>query len=162
MFGGVDIERFIRSDLAGFSGYRAPVSPETLEGELEVPAGSVIKLDANENPYGCSPRVNRALGACAGLNIYPDAAQTELRRLLEGYTGIGAEHIVAGSGSGDLIDLILRLLLKPGDEVIACVPAFSMFRFSTRMYGGKLIEIPRGEDFARLGELLRRRRPVRE
>ena len=148
MFGGADIERFIRSDLVGFSGYRARVSPETLEGELKVPAGSVIKLDANENPYGCSPRVNRALGACADLNIYPDAAQIELRRLLEGYTGIGAEHIVAGSGSGDLIDLILRLLLKPGDEVIACVPAFSMFRFSTRMYGGKLIEIPRGEDFA--------------
>jgi histidinol-phosphate aminotransferase len=55
---------------------------------------------------------------------------------------------VAGSGSGDLIDLILRLLLKPGDEVIACVPAFSMFRFSTRMYRGKLIEVSRDKDFA--------------
>jgi histidinol-phosphate aminotransferase len=145
---GGDIKRFIRSDLINFDGYRARVSPETLEGELEIPAGSVIKLDANENPYGCSPRVNRVLGAYADLNIYPDAAQTELRKLLEGYTGISAERIVAGSGSGDLIDLILRLLLEPGGEVIACVPAFSMFRFSTRMYRGKLIEVPRDRDFA--------------
>jgi histidinol-phosphate aminotransferase len=148
VFGGTDIERFIRSDLVGFDGYSARVSPETLEGELEVPAGNVIKLDANENPYGCSPRVNRALKAYSDLNIYPDATQAELRRLLKGYTGISAECIVAGSGSGDLIDLILRLLLKPGDEVIACVPAFSMFRFSTRMYRGNLIEVPRDKDFA--------------
>jgi len=146
--GGADIERFIRSDLIGFDGYRTRVSPETLEGELEVPAGSVLKLDANENPYGCSPKVNRALAAYRELNVYPDASQTELRRLLADYTGVSAERIVAGSGSGDLIDLILRLLLEPGGEVIACVPAFSMFCFSTRMYRGQLVEVPRDKDFA--------------
>jgi histidinol-phosphate aminotransferase len=146
--GGADIERFIRSDLVGFDGYRARVSPETLEGELEVPVGSVLKLDANENPYGCSPKVNRALASYRDLNVYPDAAQTELRRLLADYTGVSAERIVAGSGSGDLIDLILRLLLEPEGEVLACVPAFSMFRFSTRMYRGQLVEVPRDKDFA--------------
>ena len=148
MSGGGDIERFIRSHLVNFDGYSARESPEALEGELEVPVGSVIKLDANENPYGCSPRVNRALAVCPDLNIYPDAGQIELRKLLAGYTGIDAECIVAGSGSGDLIDLLLRLLVEPGDEVIACVPAFSMFRFSTRMYGGKLVRVPRDKDFA--------------
>ncbi|MFC2024677.1 histidinol-phosphate transaminase [Chloroflexota bacterium] len=137
----------MRPSLAGFSGYSARLSPELLEGELDVPAGSVLKLDANENPYGCSPRVNRALAAVADLNIYPDAAQTELKRLLAGYIGVGAEYIAAGSGSGDLIDLLLRLLLEPGDEVITCVPAFSMFRFSTKMYGGKLVEVPRDNGY---------------
>ena len=137
------IERLIKSNLANFKGYSARESAEALEGELTVPVESVIKLDANENPYGCSPKVNRALAVCSDLNIYPDAAQTELRKLLAGYTGVGAERIVAGSGSGDLIDLLLRLLVEPGDEVIACVPAFSMFRFSTRMYGGRLVEVPR-------------------
>ncbi len=145
---GTGIEGFIRSNLVSFDGYSARESPETLETKLEVPVESVIKLDANENPYGCSPRVNRALATCPDLNIYPDAGQTELRELLAGYTGIGAEHIVAGSGSGDLIDLILRLLVEPGEEVITCVPAFTMFRFSTRMYGGRLIEISRDKDFA--------------
>ena len=43
---------------------------------------------------------------------YPDAEQAELRKLLQGYIGVGAEHIVAGSGSGDLIDLVLRLLVQ--------------------------------------------------
>jgi histidinol-phosphate aminotransferase len=140
------IERLVKSNLVSFNGYSARESPETLEGELEVPVGQVIKLDANENPYGCSPKVNQALASYSDLSVYPDAAQTEFRKLLEGYIGIGAEHIVAGSGSGDLIDLILRLLVEPGDEVIACVPAFSMFRFSTRVYDGRLVEVPRDKD----------------
>jgi len=144
----VGIERLVKSGLVNFKGYSARESAEALEGELTVPVEGVIKLDANENPYGCSPKVNRALEACPDLNIYPDAAQTELRKLLAGYTGVGVERIVAGSGSGDLIDLLLRLLIEPGDEVVACVPAFSMFRFSTRMYGGRLVEVPRDKDFS--------------
>jgi histidinol-phosphate aminotransferase len=121
------IERFIRPRFAGFGGYSAREAPESLEGELGVSYANFIKLDANENPYGCSPRVNRALANYPELNIYPDACQTELKKLLAGYTGATPERIVAGSGSGDLIDLLLRLLLEPGDEVITCVPAFSMF-----------------------------------
>ncbi|MBN1862130.1 MAG: histidinol-phosphate transaminase [Dehalococcoidales bacterium] len=142
------MERLIKPGLVNFKGYSARESAEALEGELTVPVEGVIKLDANENPYGCSPKVNRALSAYPELNIYPDAAQTEIKELLAGYTGVGAERIVAGSGSGDLIDLLLRLLVEPGDEVIACVPAFSMFRFSTRMYGGRLVEVPRNQDFS--------------
>jgi len=150
------IERLIKPGLINFKGYSARESVEALEGELAVPVEGVIKLDANENPYGCSPKVNRALAACSDLNIYPDAAQTELKELLAGYTGVGAEQVVAGSGSGDLIDLLLRLLVEPGDEVVACVPAFSMFRFSTRMYGGRLVEVPRDEDFGVVVSVVKR------
>ena len=57
------IEKFIRPDLASFVGYAPSTSPDTLEGEVEVPVEGIIKLDANENPYGCSPRVNQALAA---------------------------------------------------------------------------------------------------
>ncbi len=141
------IEKLIRSDLVTFGGYSAAKSPETLEGKIEVPVESIIKLDANENPYGCSPRVNKALATYPYLSIYPDAGQTELRKLLEGYTGISAEHIVAGSGSDELIDLTLRLFVGVGDEVINCVPTFDMFRFGTKMCGGTLVEVPRDENF---------------
>jgi len=142
------IERLIRSDLVTFGGYAAHTSPETLVGKVEVPVESIIKLDANENPYGCSPRVRQALATCPYLNIYPDSGQTELRKLLQGYSGVGAEHIVIGNGSGDLIDLVLRLFVGPGDEVINCIPTFDMFRFGTEMCYGKLVEVLRDENFA--------------
>lgn len=142
------IERFIRPDLITFGGYSARKSPETLEGKVEVPVENIIKLDANENPYGCSPRVNQALATRTNFNIYPDNGQTRLRKLLEGYTGVDAKHIVAGGGSNQLIDLVLRLLISKGDEVINCVPTFGIYRFSTELCGGILFEVPRDENFA--------------
>mgnify|MGYP001133277663 CR=1 FL=1 len=142
------IEKYIRPDLAAFGGYSARISPDTLKGKVEVPVEDIIKLDANENPYGCSPRVSRALASYRNFNIYPDDGQTRLRKLLEGYSGVGAEHIVAGGGSNQLIDLVLRLFLRRGDEVINCVPTFPLYRFSTELCGGTLVEVPRDDDFA--------------
>jgi len=142
------IERFIRPDLITFGGYSARKSPETLEGKVGVPVENIIKLDANENPYGCSPRVNQALARYPDFNIYPDDRQTVLRKLLEGYTGVDVKHIVAGSASNQLIDLVLRLFISKGDEVINCVPTFGIYRFSTELCGGTLVEVPRNENFA--------------
>jgi len=142
------IERLIRPDLVTFGGYAARKSPETLEGKIEVPVENIIKLDANENPYGCSPRVSQALAAYPDFNIYPDDGQTGLRKLLEGYTGVNAKHIMAGGGSNQLIDLVLRLFINQGDEVINCVPTFGIYRFSTDLCGGTLVEVPRDKDFA--------------
>jgi histidinol-phosphate aminotransferase len=51
-------------------------------------------------------------------------------------------------GSDELIDLILRLFLKPRDEVINCPPTFGMYPFSTDLCGGRMVDVPRAEDFA--------------
>ncbi|MBI2288641.1 MAG: histidinol-phosphate transaminase [Chloroflexi bacterium] len=142
------MEKLIRPELAAFGGYSAATSPEILEGKVEVPVESIIKLDANENPYGCSPRVSRALANYKNFNIYPDDGQTRLRKLLAGYAGVDAGHIVAGSGSNQLIDLLLRIFLNRGDEVISCVPTFGIYRFSTELCGGTLVEVLRDADFA--------------
>ncbi|UCE97621.1 MAG: histidinol-phosphate transaminase [Dehalococcoidia bacterium] len=141
------IEKLIRQDLLDFSGYAASKSPEILKPEIKGPVEGIIKLDANENPYGCSVRVNRALADYQGINIYPDSGQRELRKQLQEYTGVAAEHIVASAGSDQLIDLILRLFVNPGDEVINCVPTFAMFQFFTKLNWGTLVEVPRDEEY---------------
>ena len=142
------IERLIRPDLVGFTGYAASKSPDTLEGRVIAPPEGIIKLDANENPYGCSPRVTQALSRFTDIGVYPDASQTELKKMLQQYSGVAAGHIVAGAGSDQLIDLIMRLFVAPGDEVINCVPTFAMFRFFTELVGGTPVEVPRDESFA--------------
>ena len=142
------IEKLITSHLAAFGGYSASTSPDTLKGKVEVPVERIIKLDANENPYGCSPRVVEALAKYPAYNVYPDNGQAELRQMLAGYTGVGAERIVASGGSNQLIDLIVRLFAGPGEEVINCVPTFDVYRFSTDICGGRVVDVPRKEDFA--------------
>jgi histidinol-phosphate aminotransferase len=142
------IEKLIRSDLKAFAGYSARIAPETLEGKVEVAVENIIKLDANENLYGCSPRVNQALAKYPNFNIYPDDGQMVLRRLLAKYAGVDARYIVGGSGSNQLIDFLLRLFISPGDEVLTCVPTFSLFPFVVALCGGKLVEVRRDENFA--------------
>ena len=143
----MNIEKLIRPELVAMKGY-IPIEPtEVLSQRAELPSSKVIKLDGNENPYGCSPKVYQALANYPYYHNYPDPEQSELRKALEKYTGLGRQHIVCGMGSDDLIDLILRLFLKPGDEVINCPPTFGMYPFSTDVCGGRVVDVPRTEDF---------------
>jgi histidinol-phosphate aminotransferase len=142
------ILRLVRPDILAMLGYE-PIEPaELLAERLGVPAAQVAKLDGNENPYGPSPRVIEALAGFDGYHRYPDPQQRALREALAEYTGVGAEHIVAGHGSDELIDLLLRAILEPGDLVIDCPPTFGMYGFSTRVAGGVTIEAPRRDDFS--------------
>jgi histidinol-phosphate aminotransferase len=147
MPGPQGIEKLVRPYLADFTGYSAATSPETLEGRTEVAVEDIIKLDANENPYGCSPRVLRALAESRSLNIYPDDGQQVLRGLLAEYAGVSPEHVVAGHGSNTLIDLVVRLFVGEGDEVITCVPTFDLYRFSAEICGGTVVNVERDSDF---------------
>jgi histidinol-phosphate aminotransferase len=142
------IEKLIRPFLKGFTGYSAATSPDTLEGKVTVAVDDIIKMDANENPYGCSPRVLQALSQSHNLNIYPDDGQQGLRKLLAKYAGTDADRIIAGHGSNSLIDLVVRLFVGPGDEVIVCVPTFDLYRFSTEICGGTVVNVARDDAFA--------------
>jgi histidinol-phosphate aminotransferase len=143
-----DIERLIRPELKVMQAY-TPIEPtDVLSQRVDIPEENVIKLDGNENPYGCSDRVKQALGDYAYYHLYPDPEQRELRKALEKYTGIRSEYILAGSGSDELIDLILRLFVEPGDKVINCPPTFGMYPFSTEVCGGKVVSIARNQDFS--------------
>ena len=142
-----DILKMIRIDMTRFGAYSACKSPDVIARKLGIPETDIIKLDANENPYGCSPRVRRKLAEYPYYHIYPDSNQTDLRESLSQYVGMGPEYLVAGNGSDELIDLLLRLLLSPGDEVIINVPTFDMYRFCTEVCRGKVVAVLRKKDY---------------
>jgi len=138
------MNKWVRPDLVQLGAYTAHKSPDTVSGTTRE---EIVKLDANENPYGCSPGTSKALAEYTGWNIYPDAAQTRLRQGLQDYTGADAARIVAATGSGELLDDLLCLLLEPGDEVINCVPTFDLYRIRTLINRGKLVNIARDDSF---------------
>jgi histidinol-phosphate aminotransferase len=141
------IEKLVRIDMSRFGAYSACKSPEVIARKTGIPESEIIKLDANENPYGCSPRVLQALAKYPYLNIYPDSNQTELREALSVYTGLPSDYLVAGNGSDELIDLLLRAFLETSDEVIINVPTFDMYRFSTEVCRGKVVTVLRNKNF---------------
>ncbi len=143
-----DIERLFRPELATMQPY-VPIHPfEVVSQRLGRAPEQIVKLDANENPYGPSSRAVAAMAGYPWLHIYPDPQSTELRAALAEYTGIPAERILPGHGADELIDLLGRLLLSPGDAVIDCPPTFGMYAFCAAVNGACLINVPRRSDFS--------------
>lgn len=151
-----DIRALIRPDLLDLPPY-VPVEPtDVLAERLGVTCDDVIKLDANENPYGPSPKALAAIAAERGYHIYPDPEQRRVRDALGAHLAVDADSVVCGLGSDDLIDLILRAVVSPGDVVIDCPPTFGMYRFSAEVAGGTVVQIPRQETFALDGDRIER------
>jgi histidinol-phosphate aminotransferase len=143
-----DVRSMIRADLLELPGY-VPIEPtDVLAERLGIAVSDVLKLDGNENPFGPSPKALEALAAYRDYHIYPDPDQRKVRDALAAHLGVDAEGIVCGLGSDDIIDLLLRALVAPGDGVINCPPTFGMYPFSTEVAGGRVLEAPRQEHFA--------------
>ena len=107
----------------------------------------VIRLNGNENPFGPSPQVVKALGSFQHYNHYPDPDQRQLRAALSGYLGAPPEQIVAGNGSDELIDMLLRMFLGPGENIVIPTPTFGMYAFSAEVCGGEVRAVPRNSNF---------------
>jgi histidinol-phosphate aminotransferase len=138
---------FIRPHLENMPPY-TPIEPfDVLSARLSRTSDSIIKLDANENPYGPSPAVREALSQLKFPHIYPDPESRTLRAALSSFTGVPEKYLIAGAGADELIDLILRVFLEPGDYVLNFPPTFGIYPFDTQLNAGQLIEIPRKAEF---------------
>lgn len=141
-------QEFLRPDIATMEPYVPIVPFEVLSARLGRRPEEIVKLDANENPYGPSPAVLSALKDLQYLHIYPDPQSGALREALAGYTGVPADYLLAGAGADELIDLVLRAVLRPGEAVLNCPPSFGMYPFSTAVNMGQMISIWRKDDFS--------------
>jgi len=143
----MDIGTLMRPDLAALQPYTPIVPFEALSERLGIPVDQIVKLDANENPYGPSPRAIEALASYAHYAIYPDPDHTTLRRAISAYIEQPIERIVCGNGSDEIIDLLLRSIIAPGEAVVEAPPTFGMYRFNTAVVGGRAVQAPRDERF---------------
>ena len=127
----------------------APIEPfEVLSERLGIPAERIVKLDANENPYGPLPAVTEALARYPHFHVYPDPAQSELRDALGAFIGVPAAHILPGHGADELLDYLCRLFLAPGDTVVNNPPTFGMYGFDAKLAGAKVVDVRRNDDYA--------------
>jgi len=144
----MNLESLIRPTILTMESY-TPILPfEVLSAKLGRDPKDIIKLDANENPYGASPRVQSLISNLPYINIYPDPESTQLRAALARDLNIPTENILAGAGADELIDLILRLFIHPNDSIIDCPPTFGMYSFDAAINAGRVINISRRDDFS--------------
>jgi histidinol-phosphate aminotransferase len=99
-----------------------------------------IKLSANESHHGPSPAAAEAYRRCAAeLFRYPDGAQVELRRAIADTFGLRVEGIVCGNGSDELLQLLIRAYVRPGDDVVLSRNSFAMAYVHATAQGARLV-----------------------
>src|SRR3974377_214393 len=90
---------------------------EEVARELGLPAGDIIKLASNENPFGPSPLAVAAMQkALSGVNLYPDGNAFYLKQKLAAKLGVEPVNLILGNGSNEVIEMIGHALLSPGAE----------------------------------------------
>ena len=110
--------------------------------EIAAQRTDLARLMSNESPFAPSERVLQAIMAAASRgNLYPGSGR-DLRAKIGAREGMDENHVLLGAGSTELIDLVVRTFVAPGEEVLLSVPTFSMYEARTRVVGGLPVLVP--------------------
>jgi len=110
------------------------------------PPGRLVKLNANENPYPPAPGVLEALAALGpdDVRLYPDAAARLLRARAAKVFGVTPAQVVAGNGSDDILTMIVRSFLDPGDRIAVVDPTYTLYETLAAIQGATTTVHPLG------------------
>ncbi|MER9351115.1 histidinol-phosphate transaminase [Mesorhizobium sp. M0227] len=106
------------------------------------PDGNFVKLNTNENPFPLPPIIMQsAVAALKCQYLYPDDDNVSLREAASSTYGVSRDQVIAGNGSSELLGLIYRAFLAPGDKVAMMSPGFSFNRKLAMIQGAEFLEI---------------------
>ncbi|HLP97197.1 MAG TPA: histidinol-phosphate transaminase [Sideroxyarcus sp.] len=128
----------------------APYQPGKPISELERELGitGIVKLASNENPLGASPAAVAAMqNAIKTIALYPDGNGFDLKDALVKRYGVAHANVTLGNGSNDLLELVARAFLQPGDKVVYSAHAFAVYALATQAVGATGISVPAAKGF---------------
>lgn len=130
-----------RPNIAALEGYIPGEQPQDPE---------IIKLNTNENPYPPSPKVRAALrDAIRGpLRLYPEPLSDSLRATAAKVYGVKPANVIAGNGSDEILSMILRCFVGPGDRVAFPVPTYSLYDTLVEIQNGVRATVDFPADFS--------------
>ena len=131
----------VHPDIVSLSPYVPGKPIEELQRELGL--AQVIKLASNENPLGPSPKAMAALGGgIETLHRYPDGGAFRLREALADRWKVTADQVILGNGSDEILGLLARTFLAPGDEAVMADQTFVIYKMEVTAAHGKPVIVP--------------------
>lgn len=131
----------VHPDIAALSPYVPGKPIEELQRELGL--ARVIKLASNENPLGPSPKAMAVINdGVATLHRYPDGSAFRLREALADRWKVTADQVILGNGSDEILGLLARTFLSPGDEAVMADQTFVIYKMEVMAAHGKAVIVP--------------------
>jgi histidinol-phosphate aminotransferase len=134
------MSRFFRPNIARMAGYVPGEQPRD---------GGFTKLNTNENPYPPSPRVKAAVveAVTDRLRLYPDPMSTELCRTAAHLHGVEPDMVLAGNGSDDILTIVTRAFIAPGDRAAFASPSYLLYATLLQLQDGHPVIVPYSGDW---------------
>jgi len=131
----------VHPDIASLTPYVPGKPVEELERELGIPRA--IKLASNENPLGPSPKALAVLSEAAEtLHRYPDGGGHKLRGALADRWKVQPDQVILGNGSDEIIGLLARTFLAPGDDAVMAEQTFVIYKMEVTAAHGTSLAVP--------------------
>src|ERR1044072_5580582 len=140
------MRKYFRHNICAMTGYVPGEQPKN---------GGVIKLNTNENPYGPSPKVYARLKTAinSSLRLYPEPQSDTLRAAAARVYGVKSANIMVGNGSDEILSMLLRCCVGPGDRVAYPEPTYSLYDTLVEIQDGSKATVNYAADFALPAEL---------
>jgi histidinol-phosphate aminotransferase len=135
----MNLNKHFRPEIVSMAPYKPGEQPGTAK---------VIKLNTNESPYPPSPRVREAISAATErLERYPDPLGTSFRRAAADVLGVAPDQILCGNGSDDILTILTRAFVGPGQTLRLPFPSYILYRTLAQLQGAAFEEIPFDRNF---------------
>ena len=119
----------VRAAVAKMRAYHPP-----LEGRTKK-----MRLDFNENPIGCSPKVRRALAKLSAAEICSYPEQETVRRKMAAHFGVRPDELLLTNGTDEALHVIVSTFVEPGDAVLIVEPTYAMYRFYSELAAARIL-----------------------
>ncbi|WP_442601091.1 histidinol-phosphate transaminase [Paenibacillus sp. KN14-4R] len=130
-----------KSNIVHLPVYKPGKSTDEVRRELGL--SEITKLASNENPFGSSPKVMDAIAAeLSQLSLYPDGAAVVLTEAVAEHYGVDTNQIIFGAGSDEIILMLARAFLVPGDETIMATTTFPQYKHNVEIENAVSVEVP--------------------
>jgi len=121
--------------------YEAGKPIELVVRDYGVAEGDIVKLASNENPYGVSPKVAKAMAENSHKAfLYPDDSFYELKEALAAHYGVEAQNLIIGAGSDQVLDFAVKAVLDESATVLMNKITFAMYEIYARQTGATIVK----------------------
>lgn len=132
----------LKKTIESLNPYVPEVPLADLEKQLGVP--KIVRMSANENPFGTSDQVRQAV---LNWNFnqardYPDGDAEQLRQAVADFVQVDPKQLLFGCGLDEVIELVARTFIEPGDEVLEPWPTFSEYKLHAEIEDAKIVDVP--------------------
>lgn len=147
---GSPLARLARPATLAMEPYVWEAANQEVAARYHLDPSAVVRFDTNTSPFPppCLEAVLERARRVPAVNEYFDGSYAALAAELAAYTGFSPAHLVIGAGADEMLDVVAKTFLNPGDRVVIPTPTYAMYRIVSQIMDASVAAVPATPDLS--------------